>query len=115
MNCKQSLSGKFLNNYHFKVSGNSKLLCKQVRRSHSKNLQAHHFIEDSHGASLALGCQTEIFQTQTLITLVAEAQTLEQIMWLHASSVGMRLEKDDYIKKKERKKERNGISHPTVA
>ena len=59
------LRGKFLNNYHFKVSGNSKLLCKQVRRSHSKNLQAHHFIEDSHGASLALGCQTEIFQTQT--------------------------------------------------
>lgn len=37
--------------------------------------------------------------------MVAEAQTSEQIMWLHASSVGMCLEKDDYIKKKERKKE----------
>lgn len=53
--------------------------------------------------SLALGCYTEIFQTQTLITLVAEAQTSEQIMWLHASSVGMCLEKDDHIKKKKKK------------
>ena len=40
---------------------------------------------------------------QTLTTLVAEAQTSEQIMWLHASSVGMCLEKDDHIKKKKKK------------